>query len=136
MSMRTLTVNVSREMYEALARRAANARSTVADELVRAAKRDVSAEEQLPPELEAELAALVQADDPTLWSIARRRYAQEQARRLEELHHLSSSAPLSSSEEDEADSLIAEQDRYMLLRAQAAALLKSRGHDVSSLFLP
>src|SRR5688572_874645 len=112
MSLRTLTVNVTSDMYDALARRASHSRSTVADELVRAAQRDVAPDEQLPVELEGELAALTSADEESLRSTAASsRLSDQDRQRLEELHHQKSSRGLSQAEEDEAQNLLAQYDR-------------------------
>jgi len=136
MSLRTLTVRVSPAMYAELERRAERLRSTVADELVRAAEKGVSSEEQLPAELEAELTALDRADDRILWTAARSRLSDEDGERLEELHTLRGARDLSPEEEDEAQALLAQSDRCMLVRAKAMALLKNRGNDISVLLRP
>ncbi len=132
MSTRSLTIEISAEMYDALSRRAADAHRSVADELVLAAQKDVTGE-QLPPELEGELTALPNADDVALWAIAQSRLAEPDRERLEELHERKGSQGLSEVEEGEASQLLARYDRCLVLRAHALALLKQRGHDLTPL---
>ena len=132
MSTRSLTIEISAEMYDALSRRAADARRSVADELVRAAAKDMLGE-QLPPEWEAELAALPQSDDPTLQTIAQSRLSEPDRKRLEALHERKGTEGLTAEEEDEAAKLLARYDRCLVFRAHALALLKQRGYDLSPL---
>jgi hypothetical protein len=136
MSLRTLTVQISPELYSELARRAEQVHSTVAEELVRAAEKIFSTDEQLPEGLERELSGLEQLGDSELWSAARRRLAVSDGQRLEELHFLKGTRQLSAAEEEEAQSLLAEYERHMLVRAKAMALLKQRGHDIAVLVHP
>jgi hypothetical protein len=55
------------------------------------------------------------------------------AARLEELHLKRQREGLTEQQENEAAALIRQYERVMLIRAQAAALLKQRGHDVTGL---
>jgi hypothetical protein len=132
MSTRSLTIEISAEMYDALSRRAADAHRSVADELVLAVQKDVAGE-QLSPELEAELAALPAAGDAALQAIAQSRLSEADRVRLEELHQKKGSQGLSSAEENEAVELLERYDRCLVLRAHALALLKQRGYDLTPL---
>jgi hypothetical protein len=55
---------------------------------------------------------------------------------METLHIKRQSEGLSAVEEQTLSGLVFRYERSMLVRAQAAALLKARGHDVSSLLHP
>jgi uncharacterized protein YnzC (UPF0291/DUF896 family) len=72
-------------------------------------------------------------DDAELWRAARSRLAAEDAERFEELNAKRQREGLTSDEDRESAALVRRYERAMLVRAQAAALLKERGHDVSSL---
>ena len=93
----------------------------------------------MPPEAEHQadvadtLTSLGALDDTTLWQLARSRVADENAARLADLGDRRQRVGLSRDELHEAEALIQRHDRVMVVRAEAAALLKQRGHDVSSL---
>ena len=72
-------------------------------------------------------------DDDALWRAARTRLDFEQSTQKEALHIKRQSEGLSAVEEQTLSVLVFRYERSMLVRAQAAALLKARGHDVSSL---
>jgi uncharacterized protein YmfQ (DUF2313 family) len=84
-------------------------------------------------DLEDSLAQLSLLDDQALWRAARTSFAADAAHQLEELHLKRQREGLTESEAQSATTLLQQYERVMLVRAQAAALLKQRGHDVSSL---
>lgn len=84
-------------------------------------------------DLENTLAQLALLDDEALWHAARTTFATDAARRLEDLHLKRQREGLTEGEAQTAATLLQQYERAMLVRAQAAALLKQRGHDVSAL---
>jgi hypothetical protein len=97
----------------------------------------VPAVDDLPADLESSLTQLSLLDDEALWRAARTTLAADAARQLEELHLKRQREGLNEHEAQTAAALIQQYERVMLVRAQAAALLKQRGQDVSSLlYLP
>ena len=84
-------------------------------------------------DLEDTLAQLSLLDDQALWRAARTTFAADAARQLEELHLKRQREGLAEHESQAAAALVQLYERVMLVQAQAAALLKQRGHDVSSL---
>jgi hypothetical protein len=91
-------------------------------------------DEQLPTELEQTLATLTRSDDAHLWQVARSAMEPSAAERLAALNSKRQREGLSPAEEAESELLVAAYERSMLVRAQATALLKERGHDITSLF--
>jgi hypothetical protein len=91
-------------------------------------------DERLPTELERTLAALTAADDAALWDAARTKMDPRAAERLAALNRKQQRDGLRAAEEAERDQLVTEYERVMLVRAQAAALLKERGHDITGVF--
>lgn len=87
----------------------------------------------LPPDLVEPLAALALMPDDELWRSARSRLSPEEAGQLEALHHKRGREGLTPEEEQSVAALLRRYERLMLVRAQAAALLKQRGHDVTEL---
>lgn len=133
MSHRTVTVAVPEALYDHLKRRAQQRHRSVEDEVVLTLAAAVPASDELPPDLAATLASLTALDDDTLWRLARSRVASEDAERLADLGDKRQRTGLSDEELQEAEELIRRHDHVMVVRAEAAALLKQRGHDVSSL---
>jgi hypothetical protein len=87
----------------------------------------------LPADLVEALSRLAVLDDAALWQAARSRFPTEAAQQLEDLHLKRQREGLTEDETQVAMILVRQYERSMLVRAQAAALLKQRGHDVSSL---
>ena len=96
----------------------------------------IPASEELPELLAAAVADLELLDDDALWRAARTRLDSEQSAQMEALHIKRQAEGLSVAEEQTLSGLVFCYERSMLVRAQPAALLKARGHDVSSLLHP
>jgi hypothetical protein len=92
-------------------------------------------DDRLPDALERALTPLFTYDDAALWEAARSRMNPAAAERLQALNLKQQRDGLTAAEEIESDGLIQEYERAMLVRAQAAALLKERGHDISVLLV-
>jgi hypothetical protein len=88
---------------------------------------------ELPADLEEAISPLSLLDDDALWRAAGSRLASEDAARMEELHHKREQEGLNEAESQVLAGLVRQYERSMLVRAQAAALLRQRGHDVSGL---
>lgn len=132
MDLQAVTVNLPGPLYERLARRAKQARRTVEAELVDAVMTALPDEpDGLPPDLAELIASLSLLEDQPLWRVARTRLPEEKAALLENLHVKRQAEGLSPSETETVTTLMKEYTRTMLMRAEAAALLKERGHDVS-----
>lgn len=74
--------------------------------------------------------ALKKFTDEQLWAVVHHRLAWPQDTRLRELVALGKRGQLTDDEQVEMEQLIDLVDRAMLLRSQALALLKQRGHEV------
>ena len=90
-------------------------------------------DEELSPELEEAVASLSLLDDEALWRAARNRVPEDAVAGLEHLNRKRQAEGLSSSEAEQQAALVRQHERTLLIRAEAAALLRERGHDVSSL---
>lgn len=86
----------------------------------------------LPEEIEAELDAFHHLSDEVLLLISQTTLSKKNQRALADLNERSQKKPLSPDEEKMRDNLLAEYDRIMVRRAQAAAVLSSRGFTLSS----
>ena len=133
MTTQTITLDLPEPLYQKLKVRATQARRSVEDELLDLLAAAVPVADELPDDLTAAITPLAMLDDAELWRAAQTRLPPDVAARLEELHLKRQRAGLTEPEEREAATLVRQYERVMLVRAQAAALLKQRGHDVSGL---
>ncbi len=136
MASATVTVQLPDPLYARLAERARRANRPVEAEVVTVLESAVAADDGLPADLATEMASLQVLTDEELWRAARNRLADELVQRTEELHHKRQREGLTAAEADEAAQLVRQYERVMLLRAEAARLLRARGHDVSGLLAP
>lgn len=86
--------------------------------------------DNVPDEFKADLAALDRLEDEALWKLATARKTSEEMARYDELLDHNQSGTLSNTEQLELIELRSQADRFMLRKAQAAALLHWRGHHV------
>jgi hypothetical protein len=107
--------------------------STVADEVLDVLTGALPATEMLSDDLEQAIAQLVFLDDAALWQAARSRLASDAVERLSELNAKRQREGLTEAEQQESELLTYQYERMVLVRAQAALLLKQRGYDVSCL---
>jgi plasmid stability protein len=133
MSSQTVTLELPEPLYERLRNRAAQAQRSVEAEARETLASALQENDSLPADLEAALAPLALLSDAELWQAGRTRLSQETVEQLEELNLKRQREGLTEAEEATAAALIHQYERVMLVRAEAAALLKQRGHDVTPL---
>jgi hypothetical protein len=90
-------------------------------------------QDELSPEIIEILESLQYLGEEDLWHLAQQGMSLEAGQELEALHAKQRDQGLSATEDAARARLIYEYERAMLIRAQAASLLKSRGQDVSVL---
>lgn len=93
----------------------------------------VSSVDDLPTGIDKELRQMAFLTDGELWHAARSQMTAIENHRMQELMWKQQREGLAWREQSEAENLLQRADRVMLIRAQAAVLLKDRGHDVSEL---
>ncbi len=133
MAMRTLTLKVPGPLYDRPRDRAERSNRTVEDETIDLLVTLVRVADEIPEDLADAMSQLSVLEDGSLRQAARAHLAPEDANRLEELHRKRQREGLDAEEARELPPLVRQYERFMLVRAQAAALLKQRGHDVSAL---
>jgi len=89
--------------------------------------------DELPADFAEAISRLKLLDNEALWRAARYCLPAEVATQIEELHLKRQREGLTDAEAKTLNGLMRQYERTMLVRAQAAALLKERGHDVSQL---
>lgn len=128
----TITLRLPEELHHRLTAAAAATRRSLEDILLHALRiGSPPAWDDAPPEHQAELAAMDRLDDDALWKLARGRRSESEMVRYDELLDQSASGTLGDTERSELEMLRREADRFMLIKAHAAVLLRWRGHDVS-----
>ena len=133
MTIQSVTLNLPGHLYNRLKRRAEQAHRTVEAELLEVVASAVSVADELPAELNEAISPLALLDDEALWRAARSHLPAEAAVQMENLHLKRQREGLTEAEAQTLAGLVRQYERAMLIRAQAAALLKQRGHDVSEL---
>ena len=133
MTSQLVTLTLPESLYERLRARAVQMRRSVEEEARATLATAVQEQDALPDDLEAAIAPMTLLTDAELWQAGRTHLAKKVSSQLEALHFKQQSEGLSSTEAETADTLLHQYRRVMLIRAQAAALLKERGHDVSAL---
>jgi plasmid stability protein len=133
MAVQTLTLKVPDPIYTRLKQRAQQMNRTVEDELLDVLATAVPVEEELPADLAEALTPLTLLDDADLERAARSQLATEVAAQLEELHLKRQREGLTEAESQTLAALVRQYERALLVRAEAALLLRKRGHDVSAL---
>jgi hypothetical protein len=127
-----LIVDIPDSLYAALLDRAAQSKRTLQEELVHVMKLVVPTEPTLPEELQKELQELSTLGDDDLWKAAKTGVSKAVNDRLEDLSFKRGGEGLTEAERKEQQRLLDECDRVMLVRAEAAVLLKRRGFDIQA----
>jgi phage terminase Nu1 subunit (DNA packaging protein) len=133
MTVHAVMLRVPSPLYEQLKRRAEQTQRTVEAELLDVVATAMSVDDDLPATLAEAISSLALLGDEALWRAARSRLSAETASQMEDLHLKRQREGLTEAEEETLNGLVRQYERTMLVRAQAATLLKERGYDISQL---
>jgi uncharacterized protein YnzC (UPF0291/DUF896 family) len=133
MAVQAITLNLPETVYEQIRRAAEKAQRPVNEVLVEAVTAVAPVIGSAPEELRTALAQMAYLNDAALWQAARATMTTEQRERLETLHDKQQSEGLTAEEQAEEQALLALYRETLLVRVQAAVLLKQRGYDISDL---
>jgi hypothetical protein len=133
MAIQPVTVHLPKTLYNQIRRRAEKSLRTVEEELLDVVASAMPASEELPKEVVSALGALDLLDDEALWQAARTHLPVKSVREMELLHLKRQEQRLSEKEAEQLAGLVFQYERTTLVRAQAAVILKQRGHDISGL---
>lgn len=128
---RAITIELPDDLYERLDRRAREAQRSLTAEVVYVLATSAPPDDRLTDELESELAAVALLNDDDLRRATRADFSARQSRRLQNLHFKMKDEGLTGEEQREEQQLMRAYERAMLIRAQALAELKRRGHDLA-----
>ena len=135
MGNQTVTIALPDQLYQQATERASRARLSLEDELITTVAVAYSRDE-ISADTRETLTQLEFLNDEELWRTAQLRVSPELHGRMETLSEKRQILGLSSAEKAESEQLVQHADHVMLVRAKAAALLRSRGHDVTALMQP
>lgn len=135
MSAQAVTLHLPPSLYDLLRQRAQKTRQSLEAEILDVVTSAVQPDDDLPPDLREVVAPLRGLDDEALRRAAMDRFPEEAAERFAELNRKQQREGLTDEETGALDDLRRGYERVMVVRAEAAALLKARGHDVSKLVL-
>lgn len=131
MSIETVTLQIPEILYQRLVNTSRATQRPLEEVILHALQIGSPPEwDNVPPEFQADLAALDKLDDNTLWQIARSHKTIAEMERYNNLLEGNSSNTLTEAERLELMALRQDADRFMLLKAQASVLLRWRGHRV------
>ena len=139
MSVNRITVTLPDHLYRRLQSLANKTNQEIETMLIASAEAMLGIDDQdssLPPEVADQLAAMRLFSDERLWQAAKSRLSADQQAQLDLLTQKQAESPLTDSEQNTLNQLLAEYDRSVLFRAQALALLALRGHQIPDLNMP
>lgn len=128
----SITLQLPDRLYQRLTNTAQAIQRPMEEVIVRALEVGAPPDwDDVPAEFQADLAVLDRLDDAALWQIARSHKTADDMTRYDELLEHNQDGTITDAERLELTSLRREADRFMLCKAQAAAILRWRGHQVS-----
>jgi hypothetical protein len=133
MAAHAVTLRLPAPLYDHFQSRAERARRSLEAELLDAVATVAADEEELSQDMAKALEELEFLNDEELWRAAQNRLSAETRSQLEGLNLKQQRDPLTPDERETLEQLVHQYDQAVLLRAEAARLLKSRGHDVAKL---
>jgi len=131
MAVQPITLNLPKAVYEQIRRAAKKAQRPVEQVLVEAITAVAPVVDTTSEKLRTALAQMAYLNDAALWQASRATMSVEQRVRLETLHYQQQRQGLTAEERAEEQALLALYRETLLIRAQAAVLLKHRGYDVT-----
>jgi uncharacterized protein YnzC (UPF0291/DUF896 family) len=131
MTVQAITLNLPETVYEQIRRAAEKAQRPLNEVLVEAVTAVAPVIGITPENLRTALAQMAYLNDAALWQAARAIMTAEQRERLQALHDKQQREGLTAEEQAEEQALLALYRETLLVRAQAAVLLKQRGYEVS-----
>jgi hypothetical protein len=138
MAYQTVTLNLPEAVYQQICKAAERTKRPIADILVEAITAAAPAMATGRKKSRSALAQMAYLNDAALWQVARSTMPADQRERLEALHNAQQRRQLTGTERAEEQAALRLYRETLLVRGQAAVLLKQRGYDVSDLnqFVP
>jgi hypothetical protein len=135
MALQSVTVNLSKRVYQKVQQLAQNKNRSVEDELAAVVENALEDDSWagISVDIADEVKQLRFLDDEHLWRVAQLTASDEKSERMQTLSQKQEVEGLTISEKEEVKQLQKLAQRIMLVRAEAAVLLQERGHNISQL---
>ena len=133
MAAHAVTLRIPAPLYNHFQSRAERANRSLEAELLDAVATVAADEEALSHDLAKAIGDLELLTDDELRCAARNRLSETARSQLEALNFKQQREKLTSADKETLEQLVHQYDQAVLLRAEAARLLKERGHDVAKL---
>ncbi len=130
MAAHAVTLRLSPPLFDLFQSRAERAHRSLEAELLEGVATVVADEEGLSHDAAQAIRDLELLSDEELWRAARNRLSDETRSQLEALNSKQQREELSPNEREALEQLVHQYDQAVLLRAEAARILKERGHEV------
>ncbi len=131
MTVQAITLNLPEPVYKQIRQAAEKVGRPVNEVLLEAVAAVAPVIGTGPENLRTALAQMAYLNDAALWQAGRTTMTAEQRECLEALHDKQQREGLTAEEQAEEQALLSLYRETLLVRAQAAVLLKQRGYDVS-----
>ena len=131
MTVQAITLHLPEAVYKQIKQAAGKVGRPVSEVLLEAVTAAAPVIGTGPEDVCKALAQMTYLNDAALWQAARATMTAVQRERLEALHDKQQCEGLSAEEQAEEQALLTLYRQTLLVRAQAAVLLKQRGYDVS-----
>jgi hypothetical protein len=131
MTVQAITLNLPQAVYKQIRQAAERVGRPVNEVLLEAVTAVAPVIGTGPENLRTALAQMAYLNDAALWQAGRATMTAEQQERLEALHDKQQREGLTAEEQAEEQALLSLYRETLLVRGQAAVLLKQRGYDVS-----
>ena len=131
MSQQVVTLSIPQPVYEQIRQAAKKKHRSVDELMVEAIAAAASTANISASQMRSDLAQMAYLNDAALWQAARATLSPSQRERMENLHHKKQREGLNADEQIEAEALEALFRDTLIVRAQAAVLLKQRNYDIS-----
>jgi hypothetical protein len=128
-----VTLTLPEAVYRQIKRAAEKANRPIDELLVEAVSAVAPVIDTTSPQTRTALAQMAYLNDAALWQCARSTMPVAQREQLEALHQEQQRRALTPEEQNEEKALLKLYQETLLVRAQAAVLLKQRGYSVSDL---
>lgn len=133
MTAHAITLRLPAPLFDHFRDRAERTRRSLEAEILDVVATAAADAEELPTDVARTLEDLRLLSDEELWRAARNQLSEAETTRLEALSSKQQEQSLTSREKKLLEQLVEQYDRAVLLRAEAARLLKTRGHEISVL---
>lgn len=132
MPLQSITLDLPEAVYAQIQRAATITKRRVDEIMAEAVAAVAPVMDSAPKNLRSVIAQMAYLNDAALWQTARATMSIEQRERLQHLHDKQQREELPAEERAEEQALVSLYRETLLIRAQAAVILKMRGYNIAA----